>query len=104
MKDERVLALRMSLGRAFQREGAAAAKALSPQDRRLVLMGWRRWTSADLRQRETIDLLLMSCSDARFCLIVCFFTGINKKADPNLVGLILTWTIEGRTRRNGHLS
>ena len=42
LKDERVLALRMSLGRALQRAGAAAAKAPSPQDRRLVLMGCRR--------------------------------------------------------------
>ena len=40
LKDERVLALRMSLGRAFQRAGAAAAKA--PEDRRLVLMGCRQ--------------------------------------------------------------
>ena len=51
LKDESVLALRMSLGRAFQRAGSAAAKALSPQDRRLVLMGCRRLASADLRQR-----------------------------------------------------
>ena len=51
LKDESVLALRMSLGRAFQRVGAAAAKALSPQDRRSVLTGCRRLASADLRQR-----------------------------------------------------
>ena len=38
------------MGRAFQRAGAAAAKALSPQDRRSVLMGCRRLASADLRQ------------------------------------------------------
>ena len=49
--DESVLALRMSLGRAFQRVGAAAAKALSPQDRRSVLTGCRRLASADLRQQ-----------------------------------------------------
>ena len=42
LKDERVLALRMSLGRALQRAGAAAAKALSPQGRRSVLMGCMR--------------------------------------------------------------
>ena len=50
LKDESVLALRMSLGRALQRAGAAAAKALSPQDRRSVLMGCRRLASADMRQ------------------------------------------------------
>ena len=33
-KDERVLALRMSFGRAFQREGAAAAKALMERHRK----------------------------------------------------------------------
>ena len=50
LNDERVL----SLGRAFQREGAAVAKALSPQNWRLVLMGWRRLTSADLRQHAGV--------------------------------------------------
>ena len=41
----------MSLGRVFQRAGVVAAKAPSPQDRRLVLMGCRRLAKADLRQR-----------------------------------------------------
>ena len=51
LKDENVLALQMSLGRAFQRAGAAATNVLSPQDRRSVLTRCRRLASADLRQR-----------------------------------------------------
>ena len=41
----------MGRGRSFQREGAAAEKALSPQVRRLVLMVLRVFAPADLRQR-----------------------------------------------------
>lgn len=44
-------ARRMGRGRSFQREGAAAEKALSPQVRRLVLMVLRVFAPADLRQR-----------------------------------------------------
>ena len=50
LNDERVLALQM-LGRAFQREGAAASNALSPQDRRLVLMGWRMFSRPETMGR-----------------------------------------------------
>ena len=41
----------MWMGRAFQREGAAAENALSPQVRRLVLMIFSMFAPADLRQR-----------------------------------------------------
>ena len=41
----------MGRGRSFQKEGAAAEKALSPQVRRLVLMVLRVFAPADLRQR-----------------------------------------------------
>ena len=42
----------MGMGRVFQREGAATEKALSPQVRRLVLMVFRVFAPADLRQRD----------------------------------------------------
>ncbi|KAM3861005.1 dihydroxyacetone phosphate acyltransferase-like [Diretmus argenteus] len=42
----------MDFGSAFQREGAATEKALSPQVRRLVLGTWRRPASLDLRERD----------------------------------------------------
>ena len=42
----------MHFGSAFQREGAATEKALSPQVRRLVLGTWRRPASLDLRERD----------------------------------------------------
>ena len=41
----------MWMGRAFQREGAATEKALSPQVRHLVLMVFRVFAPADLRQQ-----------------------------------------------------
>ena len=50
----RVLACLMWLGRAFQRDGAAAEKAPSPQVRSLVLVVLRVVWSSDLRQREGV--------------------------------------------------
>lgn len=47
----RVFVWRMWDGRAFQRDGAAAEKALSPQDRSLVLVVSRVVELADLRDR-----------------------------------------------------